>query len=61
VFQREPALIIALAGAVLAVAVEFGLALSDSQQAAIHALILAVVGLAVRSQVYAPASVTVED
>jgi hypothetical protein len=61
VFNREPALIIALAGAVLAVAVEFGLDLTSSQQAAISALILAIVGVAVRSQVYAPASVTVEE
>jgi Phr family secreted Rap phosphatase inhibitor len=48
---REPALILAVIGAVIALVVSFGLNLSNTQQGTITALAVAVLGLITRSQV----------
>ncbi len=54
-FSREPALWIALATAVIELLVVFGLELPDGAQAAIIAVLTALAGVAIRSQV-TPAS-----
>ena len=54
-FSREPALWIALATAVIELLVVFGLDLPDGGQAAIVAVLTALAGVAIRSQV-TPAS-----
>ena len=54
---REPALILAVVQAVIALAVGFGLSLSGEQVSLIMALAAAILGLVVRRQVWSPASV----
>jgi len=49
--QREPALVLGLAGAVIALAVSFGADLSTEQTGTILAAVAAVLSLVVRSQV----------
>lgn len=51
IFNREPALILAAVQAVLAVAVGFGLDLTNEQTALILAAVAAVIGVIVRSRV----------
>lgn len=51
VFGREPALFIAMVGAVLSLAVGFGLPVTAEQLALVNAAILAAVAFATRSQV----------
>lgn len=53
---REPALILAAAGSILALLVGFGLKVSPEQQALIYAAISAVLGVVVRQQVTSPAT-----
>ena len=48
---REPTLVLAVVEAVIALAIGFGLALTAEQFALIMALITAVIGVVVRSQV----------
>lgn len=48
---REPAMVVAFVGAVIALAVSFGLNLTDQQVGAIIALVTIVLGLITRSQV----------
>jgi hypothetical protein len=60
--QREPSVTLALVGAIIALAVQFGVSLQDSQVEAIKdfaAALLAFVGtgFAIRSQVTSPATV----
>ena len=50
-FSREPALWIALINAVLILAVTFGLPLAPEQKGAIDAVLAAVAGVLIRSQV----------
>ena len=49
--RQEPALLLALVGALIALALSFGLNLSVDQQGAIMALVIAVLGFVTRSQV----------
>jgi len=49
--QREPAIIIAIADALLLVAVSFGLPIDATQKTAIDALLAVIGGFIVRSQV----------
>ena len=49
--RQEPALLLALVGALIALALSFGLSLSVDQQGAIMALVIAVLGFVTRSQV----------
>lgn len=49
--QREPALLVGLAGAVIAVLVSFNVALTQGQQAAIIGLVIAVGAIIVRQSV----------
>lgn len=51
IFGREPALILAAVGAVIALAIAFGLDLTQAQQGAITAVVIAVLGLITRSRV----------
>lgn len=55
--QREPAVIIALADAILVVAVTFGLPLKPEQKGALDALLAVVAGILIRSQVSPVAAV----
>lgn len=50
-FKREPAIWLSLIGALLGVAVSFGLKLSPDQKTAIDAVIAVVIGIVTRSQV----------
>lgn len=50
-FSREPAVWISVIGALLTVAVAFGLKLSPEQKTAVDALLTVIVGLIIRSQV----------
>ncbi len=50
-FNREPALIISAVGALLALAVAFGLELSETQTDVLMTAIIAVIGVMIRSQV----------
>lgn len=54
-FSREPALYIALVDTLLVLAVTFGLPLTPEQKGAIDAVLAALAGLLIRSQV-SPAS-----
>lgn len=49
--KSEPAVVIALIGAALTVAVAFGVSLSDAQLGAISAFVTVLVGFVTRSQV----------
>ena len=49
--KTEPAVIVALVSAVIALAVSFGLSLSEEQVGAIMAVVTILAGLVVRSQV----------
>lgn len=51
IFGREPALVVAAIGALVSVAVGFGLELTAEQVGLVMAAVSAVVGLVVRSQV----------
>ena len=51
IFGREPALILAAVGALIALAIAFGLDLTQAQQGAITAVVIAVLGLITRSRV----------
>lgn len=48
---REPAVILSLLTALMGVLIAFGVALSDTQQASLTALLVAAMGFAIRSQV----------
>lgn len=50
-FSKEPALWISLIGAVITLAVTFGLAVTSEQKAAIDAIVVVLVGILTRSQV----------
>ncbi len=54
----EPALWIALVDAVLVVAVTFGLPLTDAEKSAIDAVLVALAGVVIRSQVVPVAKIT---
>ena len=54
---REPALILAVVQAAIALAVGFGLNLTAEQVSLITALVAAVIGVLIRRQVWSPASV----
>lgn len=54
--RREPALVVAIADAVIVLAVSFGLPIDPAQKAAIDALLALVGGAIVRSQVTPTAS-----
>jgi hypothetical protein len=54
VFGREPALFLALFGAVVQLALSFGLHLTDVQLAGINAAMFAIVGFAIRQSVTGP-------
>lgn len=54
-FNREPALILGIVGAVIALAVGFGLNISDEQTGLIMAAVVALLSVVTRSQV-SPAS-----
>ena len=59
--KREPALILALVGALISLGLAFGLDLSKEQQTAITAAIVAVVAIITRSQVTPNASVAAKE
>lgn len=59
--KREPALVVGLLGAVFLVLTQFGAPLSDSQQAALTGLAVAVMAFTVRSQVTPNASVAAKE
>lgn len=50
-FAKEPAMYIAIADAILVLAVTFGLPLTPEQKGAIDAVLAAVAGILIRSQV----------
>lgn len=50
-WNREPALIVGLVGALIALLVAFGLELSTTQQGAVMAVVIAALALVTRSQV----------
>lgn len=54
---REPALILAVIQAAIALAVGFGLNLTAEQVSLITALVAAIIGVVIRRQVWSPASV----
>jgi hypothetical protein len=56
-FKREPALILGALGALIAVAVGFGLDVTDEQVGLIMAAVSAVLALVVRQSVYSPETV----
>jgi hypothetical protein len=56
-FKREPARILSLVSAVIALAVGFGLPVTSEQVGLIMAVVAVLVGEGTRSQVYSPASV----
>ena len=57
IFNREPALILGVLQAVLALCAAFALPLSGNQVGAVMAVASALVAVLVRSQVYSPATV----
>lgn len=57
IFKREPALIIGLVQAIIALAVAFGFELSSEQVGAVLALTAAGLAVVTRQSVYAPATV----
>lgn len=59
-FSREPALILGLVTALLALAIAFGLDLSPSQQGSITALVIAIMAVVTRTQVAPVDSITEE-
>lgn len=56
-FNREPAAILGALGAIIALAVGFGLEITDEQVALVMAAVAAVIGLITRQSVYSPATV----
>lgn len=55
-WQAEPAVIVSLVSALIALAVSFGLDLSGDQTSAIMAVVTILAGLLIRTQVTAPAN-----
>ena len=50
-FSKEPAIWISIIGAILGLAVSFGLQITPEQKAAVDALLTVLVGIFIRSQV----------